>query len=183
MLENENKKKIGLSVVALIAFVLTIAFSFYFEASSFTTQQEIDAINAKIAELERQQEEATSETGTLSQLQLLNAQLEIIESGQLFWSRIVEKIENTIPRRGDSTVQTIELTSYSGGEDGKMILNAHTRGDSPAPFEDIAGLITAFTAEPSFASVFVPSITKNLTPEGETVLGFSANITYEQTSL
>jgi len=181
MLENEEIKSKPYSIFALVALIIVVGFSIYFEASTFSTQQEIDSITGKIDTLVAQQKANSKEQGTLTQLELIKLKLETIESTQIFWSRIAEKIEKTVPKQGENGSQSINITSYSGGDSGRIVLNATTRSDSPKPFEDIAGFITAFSAEPSFAKIFVPSITKSLTPEGSTVLGFSANIQYQST--
>lgn len=179
MLQNEPQKQTPYSIIPLIALIIVVGFSIYFESTAFSTEQKIDEITAKIETLSAQQKTADTREGTLSQLELIQQKLASIESNQFFWSRIAEKIDQTVPKQKENGPQIIDIASYSGGENGRIVLNATTRADSPKPFEDIASFITAFSAEPSFARVFVPSITKSLTPEGATVLGFSANLLYQ----
>lgn len=176
-------KRSWLLTVAIIAFAATVIFSIYFKVK-------LGGLNSDLRELEKRKESLTTavittETGSTTATSLLDLKekLSAIELNQLPWSRIVEKIETTIPRQRDTNSPVVVFQSYSGNEDGKVSVSAVTRQDAFDPFADIALTIRAFNADPSFKRIFVPSISKSMTPDGAIVLSFSFNFEYQKTTL
>lgn len=172
MLETiQNQKREWFPIAIGAAFIFIALFSVYFEIRQSYLESAIQDLTNKKTEMEAQLKANKIETGDIALS--VKKQLEQIETTQLNWSKIIEKISATAPK-------TIAIRSYNGSEEGFISASAVTKPDSPDPFADVALLVTAFNSEPSFKHVFVPSISKSLTPEGKTVLSFSVNFQYEK---
>lgn len=179
IIELQNQKRSWFLVSAVLALMAIAGFSIYFEVQKTSLQKRLDKLT--------EQKETRAATSTeispldsISNLLKADAQLDVIEKRQLSWSQIIEKIETTIPKVGSTTEPAVNFRAYNGSEEGRFSVNALTRKSAPEPFSDIANVISAFVKEPSFQNVFVPAITKSLTPEGETVLSFSINFDYKK---
>ena len=172
MLETiQNQKREWFPIAIGAAFIFIALFSVYFEIRQSYIESAIQDLTNKKAEMETQLKANKIETGD-SALNI-KKQLEQIETTQLNWSKIIEKIEANAPK-------TIAIRSYNGSEEGIISASAVTKPDSPDPFADVARLVTSFNSVPSFKHVFVPSISKSLTPEGKMVLSFSVNFQYQK---
>lgn len=169
-------------VSSLVAFVTIAGFSVFFQIKSTAAETKLNNLKLQKENFLKAPTDAQSATegaiDEISRALLAKSQLKTIEAVQLPWSKIIEKIENTIPKEKDTSKPTIELRSYTGSEEGQLAVSATTRPLTADPFGDTANLIRAMTAEPVFKNVFIPSITKSITPEGETVLSFSINFNY-----
>ncbi|MBI4994253.1 hypothetical protein HZC21_01240 [Candidatus Peregrinibacteria bacterium] len=174
----QNAKRSWGPIIIGIAFSIIALLSIYFEIRQSGYAAKIEKLTAKKEELNTQLKANKIETGSAAEA--IKKELEQIEAAQLNWSKIIEKIENAVPRLKNSNVPVVNIRSYNGSEEGIISANAVTRPDSPDPFADTALLITAFNSEPSFKRVFVPSISKSITPEGGAVLSFSINFQYEK---
>lgn len=168
-------------VAATIAFFIVVVFSGYFQFQTSSLQSRIEKLNAQKESIIKPSENAApSESTQIASLLSTQASLKKIEADQLFWSKIIEKIENSVPKLKDTNQSIIALRSYNGNEDGKIAVSATTRTDSGDPFADIALTIRSFATDPTFKQVFIPSITKSLAPDGATVLSFSINFEYKK---
>lgn len=167
-------------VASAVAFAAILAFSVYSKIQTSSLNRKLAALNAekiKIAEEDRLGENrAASANAALA----VKDQLRKIESEQIAWSKIIEKIDATIPKLRESATPIVTFQSYNGNEDGKISVSAVTRADSADAFSDIAALIRAFVAEGAFKQVFVPSITRSINPDGAAVLSFSFNFEYQK---
>lgn len=167
-------------VTATVAFLMAAGFSGYFQLKNSSLQSQISDLQNQKETLEKASADAaqTQTRRVAPSLLPVKATLKSIETDQLFWSKIIEKIETTVPKIKDSNEAIIVLRSYNGSEEGKIAVSATTRGVSADPFSDIALAVRAYAADPAFRGVFIPSITKSLTPDGTTVLSFSLNLEY-----
>lgn len=168
-------------VITFVAFLAVAGFSLYFEFETSTAKNRIDELKLKKESLEKPTEEVKNNEIVLRASALaVKEQLRKIETEQLPWSKIIEKIESTVPKEKETNKPIVRFRSYNGSTEGRITVSATTQSGSPEPFADIASIIRAFAQEPSFKEVFVPSITKSLTPEGEIVLSFSINFNYQK---
>ncbi len=166
-------------VATLIAFFIVAGFSGYFQIQASALQADLDELKTQKETLLKPSENPQEkEAGQFASLVQTKTELKNIEATQLLWSKIIEKIENTVPKLKDTNEPLIELRSYNGSQEGKIAVSATTRRDSADPFQDVALVIRAFATDTSFKNVFVPSVTKSLTPDGSTVLSFSMNLEY-----
>lgn len=168
-------------IVALAVLLIAGGFSLYFEFEGSSVKNRLDELKTKKESLEKPTEELKNdETALRASAFAVKDQLRKIEAEQLSWSKIIEKIEATVPAEKETGMKIIRLRSYTGSPEGRVVVAAMTNPESPEPFADIASALRAFGAEPSFKEIFIPSITKSLTPEGETVLSFSMNFSYQK---
>jgi hypothetical protein len=168
-------------VVTFLAFLIIGGFSVYFEIQESKFHSELAELKVKKESLEKTNNAVEANPATLRSAAVsVKNTLKKIEAEQLPWSKMIEKIEGTIPKKKGTNEPLINFRSYLGSTEGKISVSATTRSSSEDPFADIASLIAAFAAEPSFQEVFVPSITKSLAPEGEMVLSFSLNFQYQK---
>lgn len=166
-------------VAATVAFFIVVGFSGYFQFQASSLKSRISKLNtAKESLVKPGENEAPSQSAQMASLFGAQTSLKKIEAEQLFWSKIIEKIENSVPKLKDANRPIIALRSYNGSEEGKIAVSATTRADSADPFSDIALTIRSFATDPTFKQVFIPSITKSLAPDGATVLSFSINFEY-----
>lgn len=177
---NINKRSFFMPV-AIIAFVILAIFSIYFEAKQSSLNSEFNALMAKKKDLTLSQE-PTSEKDAVTAAAAVKNALQDIEQKELQWSKIIGKLEELVPKNKDKNEPIVLLKSYNGTEEGRISLNGITRAGALEPFKDVAALIRTFISETTFKNVFVPSITKSLTPEGTTVLTFSLNLNYQKQS-
>lgn len=170
-------------VITCVTFLAVAGFSLYFELEESKLTDGLNELKTKKESLEKPSATAPGDGAVLRASALaVKEQLRKIETEQLPWSKIIEKIESTVPKEKETSKPIVRLRSYNGSTEGQIIISATTQSGSPEPFADIASLIRAFAQEPSFKEVFIPSIAKSLTPEGETVLSFSINFSYKKPS-
>lgn len=185
MLETQTpNKKPWFLVVSVIAFFVLTVFSGYFKLKQQAVQKQINSLRNKKQQLEQAMtSDLQSGSTTMLAIAAIKDQLVRLEQAQIPWSTIVEKIENTVPKRTETNEPSVEIQSYNGSDEGKVSLSGLTKPESPDSFADIAALIQAFTDEQSLKKVFVPAITKTITPEGSAVLSFSLNFDYHKPTL
>lgn len=169
--------------IAITAFVILTGFSIYSALLKNSLQGEVNSLKVKKEALSTPAAvfQKSGADAAISVIAAKNA-LSRIESSQLQWAKIIDKIESTVPKLKDTAAPVVTLKSYNGTEDGKVSISAGTRSDAFDPFADISLLIRTFTNEPAFKHVFVPSITKTLTSDGSTILSFSINFEYSKAS-
>lgn len=168
-----------LAAAGIIAFLAVAGFSVFFEIQQARLSKKLEGINTELKAFEDKAAEEKNSTSS-SELTVIKNALKNLEENQIFWSRVIEKIETTIPRLKETNEKVVFVRSYTGDERGIIALNASTRAGAFDPFSDIALTIKAFASEPALQNVFVPSITRTLTPEGATVLSFSLNFKYKK---
>lgn len=168
-------------VAATLSFALVVGFSGYFEVKQSSLEKQITQLNAQKASITAPASDSTgTSTNSLVSVLAVQQKLKTLETNQLPWSKIIEKIETTIPKLKDSSGPIVEFRSYSGTAEGKLSVSATTLSGASDPFTDVALTIRSFATDPLFRHVFVPSITKSLTPEGAVVLSFSMNLEYQK---
>lgn len=174
-------KRAWYMVASLVALVLIVIFSVYFGIQRSSLRTDLKALQTQKKNIKSHVVTESDDEGVkVASAAVIQARLLKIEKDQLAWSKIVEKIEATIPKLKDSAQPIIDFRSYNGSNEGEISVSATTRSGAFDPFADVALLIRAFNNEPTFKNVFVPSITKSLTPEGTTVLSFGLNFKYEK---
>lgn len=172
----EQNSKSWFLAISVIAFLMVGVLSGYFQVKTGALQKSIANLEAQKAEMEKSASDYAVQFKEKSSAEQLEGALTQIKAKELQWSRIMEKIENIIPQDGEKPI--VLFRAINGGEDGKLLVNGITRADSPDPFADTAMTIRAFSGDPAFTNVFVPSITKNYTSEGAMELTFSMNLEY-----
>jgi hypothetical protein len=168
-------------VSATVAFLIVAGFSAYFEYHASSLQASLEELKTQKETLKKSSAGAApSEALKFSSLLGTKSTLKTIETDQLYWSKIIEKIEATVPKLKDTNEPIVVLRSYNGSEEGKMAVSGSTRSESADGFADIAIALRAFATDPAFKNVFIPSVAKSLSPDGTTVLSFSLNFEYRK---
>lgn len=167
--------------IAIIAFIFVAGFSIYSGLQKAGLQKDLKSLQVKKEALATPSVTLKNSPtdAAISVLAAKNA-LRNMETRQLQWAKVIEKIETTVPKTKDTNEPIVGFKSYNGTEDGKISVSGVTRGSAVDAFADVALLIRTFANEPAFKKVFVPTITKALTPEGMTVLSFSINFAYSK---
>lgn len=165
--------------IGILAFVIVAAFSVYFQITAQRAKTEVQKLEARKAELDKPLSgSAVSRLNDLTAAVAIKGELQKIESAQLKWSKLMEKIDATIPKLKETQEPLITFRSYNGDANGTISVNASTRSGALDPFADTAMLIRAFAADPSFKDVFVPTITKSIGSDGNSVLNFTLSFSY-----
>ncbi len=162
-----------------IALAVLIALSVYLSINNRRLEGKITALTSKKDALIAAQKstDATEARGSALAIKL---KLDELKKNSTAWSDVVKKIDHAIPRLEKSETPIINVRSYTGSEQGDIAITAVTRADSFDAFADLALALRQLVAEPAFKKVFVPAITRTLTPEGAIVLNFSINFHYEK---
>lgn len=163
--------------ISVAAFAVVLFFSVYYQIQQSRYSRSITQMQAQKDALiaEHKGSDASDRAKAVSAKDYLKE----VEKNQVIWSRLIEKIEATIPRRADTLQPVLMFRSYNGSSDGHLSVNATTLPDAPDPFSDIALTLKSFSGDATFSNVFVPSVAKSLTSDGQTILSFSMNFQYD----
>lgn len=179
--ELTQESKPWLVFVSIAAFAIILFFSVYYEIQGSRYQSAIADMQAQKQALIAQNQ--TSNAADRAKAVSAKDYLSDLEKKQVLWSRVIEKVESTIPRRAETLAPVAIFKAYNGSSEGRLAINATTQPDAQDPFTDIAFTIRSFTSDPTFKNVFIPSIARSLTPDGTSVLTFSMNFEYEPSNL
>lgn len=177
-----NQKRSLFLTATIIGLVIIGCFSGYFEYQKYSINKQIKEIQVQTDSMRASSAEKKeiSPADLIASAVSVKTELKTLEENQLPWAKIIEKIENTVPKDKTTNEPLINFRSYNGTPEGKISVTATTKTASADPFTDVALLLRAFNLEPSFKNVFIPSINKSLTEQGETVLSFSINFNYKK---
>lgn len=180
--ELTQKPKPWFIIISIVTFAGILFFSIYYEIQQGRLKNAIGEMQAKKEALSTNQQE---ENASNARARALTAKeyLQELEKKQVIWSKIVEKIESVIPRNTETNTPFVLFRSYSGSSEGRLAINATTLPTAADPFNDIALTVRAFTSDQTFKNVFIPSIAKSLTPDGQTITSFSMNFEYNPQNL
>ncbi|MFA6521884.1 MAG: hypothetical protein WCT53_05905, partial [Candidatus Gracilibacteria bacterium] len=169
-------------LIATAAFVVVAGLSVFSEVRQISFQKQVDQLTGEKSKLTTTIKDNTSVTAVDPALKVLaiKSELKKMESTQLLWSKIIDKLENTVPKIKETGTPVVQFRTYNGTQEGKISVSATTRNGAFDPFADIALVIKTFSSDPVFKNVFVPVVTKSLTAAGETVLSFSLTLDYKQ---
>lgn len=176
-IEINNSQRSWTPIAIGIAFAIIALFSVYFGIRQNSLISKLEDLKTEKEKLET--ELKSRRTESTDTLMAVKKQLDEITNRQILWSKISEKIAETIPKLPETNEPIINLRSFMGNENGIISATATTRSDSADAFADTALFISAFANELSFKHVFVPSINKTITPEGAVVLSLSINFEYD----
>jgi hypothetical protein len=178
-MEHSTKKFPFILFLAFI-FVLGVGLGFgYYTSQTSATNDQIKNIDQQIAEINNQLEGLKS--NDIVSAQNAVSALEVISLSEVEWSEVMGAIVNITPKDLVALRALVEFTSYSGAEGGRLTLNGRTypSTDFRELLNSVAKTIDAFNENPDFAEVFVPSISKSVSENQETVLSFILNVTYK----
>lgn len=163
---------------SILACAMIISASVFFEIRQGAFRRALNRLTAQQKELTALQPESLKEIAL--QGENIKIQMQELSATQVIWSKLVEKIEATVPKNKETSAPAVALKSYNGNADGVVTVSAATIAGSADPMADIAQTVRAFTLDPAFKDVFVPSITRSIAPDGSTVFSFSMGFSYQK---
>lgn len=104
--------------------------------------------------------------------------LDFLKGDSVKWSKVIEAILATTPKKADTKLPLVDYTSYSGSQGNRLSISMRTNPKSETPYYDVAELIKAFSESGKFKNAFVPAISPGFTAEGDVVLTFNFNVEY-----
>ena len=174
--DNEASSSKLLFVVMGFILAAMVVYSGYLGVTQYLTAHEAEALSSETTQI--QQQVVTLQQGKVSALQHAKIVLDTIDAERVMWSKIIRDTLTLVPRDPKTSSALIEFVSYSGSSDGHLVLNGKTSGDPTAAYENIAQLVSIFNQSTLFRDAFVPTISKNVNEQGQTVLTFVLNLTY-----
>lgn len=175
------QKKSWLLLVGILSFIVVAGFSVYFQINAVALNRDVQQLQIQKQNLDKPLSgESASKLNDLQAAVAIKSELQKIEGTQVKWSKLIEKIGQTIPKIKGSTDPIVVFRSYNGDVNGTITVNASTRSGSLDPFADAAVLIRSFSADPVFNHVFVPTLTKSIGSDGNALLNFTISFSYIQ---
>ncbi|MBN1494449.1 hypothetical protein JW911_01780 [Candidatus Peregrinibacteria bacterium] len=169
-------------ILLVFAFVLVVvaglAYGYYYSQNSVVSQSFLQA-ERELAEVNNELSRLQSSTAVGAQkgLQVLDK----IKALEIPWAKVINDIqEKIIPLDLLAKTRAVYFSSYSAVEGGKLNFNGRTNPstDVKRQLQAIADTIAAFDINPEFRNAFVPSISKSVNQNNETILTFVFNVEY-----
>lgn len=171
-----NRTKVSsVLVLAILATTLCLASLVYFSFKRSAMESSIAFKESSVNELSKQVAglDGQGVAGAYSASRVLAD----IDSQYLAWSGIIQRVQNLVPKTSLGQ-PVVDFLSYSGGKDGLINLTVRTLSGATDPFQDTADLLKAFNKSDDFQEAFIPSITKNITQDGSTVLNYTMRMQF-----
>jgi len=177
---SDNTKKFPWLLV--LAFILAAGTALgygYFLSQNKVVSDQLTELDRELTSVQTQLSEAQTST-TVSAQKGVNILAKIKEI-EIPWSKVLNDVQKIIPTDLLEKKAAVEFTSSSGQQGGKLTFNAHTipSTDVRKQLKAVSDTIAAFNSTPSFANAFVPSISKSVTQENESILTFIFNVEYK----
>lgn len=173
-----QKNSPALLVLGVILLLSLTAAGFYlfFQKSAIVSQRDqiktdVDSLQTQINDLKSKKIEAA---------QLAKNWLTESQKTEIIWSKVLSALQKNVPVDSFTNAPKIHFLSYSGAAGGKLTLNAETTPATIPPFADVSQLINVFNNSAYFQDAYIPSVTKGLADNGQTILSFIFNVTYTE---
>lgn len=158
----------GLNMVAtlmVVALIVSIIFGIYNVINKNSLIAQKANMEKSLADI--QSEITDLEDKDLPQLVSSN-ELSKRMSGEIKWSKVVERIATITP-------ETVFYRSYSASSNGQIVLAALAKN-----IEDLTQLIDSMTDKAYLSDVFVPTVTKGTSSDGQKQYSFSLQLDYDE---
>ena len=169
-------------IILVFAFVLLFGVALlygYYYSQNNAVQGQLLSADKEILQLRTEVDELAAQE-TVSAQRATNA-LKTIESSEIIWSELLATLDKVIPLDLVEKKPLVSITSYNGSENGKLTFNVHTNASTNVKkqMRAVADTIKAFNDHPEFDNGYVPSISKSVTEDEETVLSFVLHVDYD----
>ena len=146
----------------ILLFLLALG---YYQFRYFSIKSDIDDINVKIVE----QEQTLQKMGSRKVNSIFIAQkaLKLLEKEAISFSNALIDFEKL-------TSGNIWFSAIRGESDGKLFVTSY----SPS-FSQTSQAVRALYDDPNFQNVFIPSLTKGVTDNGQSLVSFTLNVEYQ----
>ncbi len=172
-------KKFPFLLLLSFIFVLGVGLAYgYYASQAQAVENQLQGIKQELAEVNNQ-------LSDLQQSEVVSAEnairtLDVVENEEVLWSEVLGVLQNIAPKDNAALRAMVEFTSYSGGQGGRINLNAQTypSRDVRKLLDAVAKTIENFNDNPDFEEVFVPSISKSVSEDQEAALSFILSVVY-----
>jgi hypothetical protein len=171
-----------LIIAFLLVFGVALAYGYYYSQNNVVNQQ-INDVETEIASVRNQLNE-------LRDSEIVAAQngiraLETISEDEVVWSEVLSVLLRIVPLEVEERGKLVNFTSYSGSEGGQLSFNSQTNPSTNVKrqLEAVSTIIRTFNESQVFTDAYVPSISKSVTEDEESVLSFIFNVNYIGTQL
>ena len=165
-----------LFIFSIIAVIAVIAGAFYLYLQKSAIGDEQNRLDGDIASL--QNEISALEAQKVQAAQMAQAWLDEIKKDEILWSGVITRVQSLIPLDIATQIPKVDILSYNGAQDGRVLLNVRTVEAQLEPWESVAEILSVFNGSSYFADAFVPSITRGETDQGKKILSFVLNLNY-----
>ncbi|MBU2524614.1 hypothetical protein KKG71_05490 [Patescibacteria group bacterium] len=155
-----------LDYLAILIFVVFIVAGAYFfwqhsvaKAQNTNLKAEIISVTKKIEVLKKKDYE---------KIALSQNFLKKINNDAIVWSNVIDKLRTLTP-------EGVEYNSYVGTEANEINISVEA-----GSVDKVIATIKAYTGDAGFEDVFVPSVNKGVTGEGEKLYSFTINAIYNK---
>lgn len=177
------KKSSFLLIVAfLLLFGLGLGYAYYYSQDNFA----IENTN----EIEREIISVRNQIDNLQKSDVVAAQkalevLEKISGDEIMWSEVLRILLRIVPLDVEERRPLVNFISFSGAQEGRLAFNAQTNPSTNVrrQLSAVATIVRTFNDSQVFYNAFVPSISKSVTGEDESVLSFILNVNYTNSVL
>ena len=177
----QNKKPIFLIVAGILVFGVALAYGYFFSQLN-ATKAELASVEAEIAQAGNQLQALKKSDSVLAQ-RAVNS-LEQITDLEVEWSKVLDLLNRITPIDLVEKEPIIEFISYSGAENGKLSFNVRTQASENVEklLDAVSTTINIFNETPDFSNPFVPSISKSVNNNDQTLLTFILTAAYTPSS-
>lgn len=163
-------------VLAVVLSLLFLAYLVYLFVAQASVKKEAETYQQETMALQQQVD--TLQSRKVGAMQKAKLVIDRIDAQRIYWSKVIRDAFLILPKDVKTGAARTEFLSYSGSNDGKLIMSAKTVAGSPNPYADVADVVSAFSKSSFFSNVFVPTISKNQNDQGQAVLTYVLNLTY-----
>lgn len=175
------RRSLLLPVLAVLSVLAAVAGAFYLGLQKSAIEAEQKILSADLISL--QGEITALEDQNIEAAQIARQWMDEISGSEVLWSRIITRIQSMLPVDPVTQAPKVIVSSYSGSEDGRLILSGQTASAQIEPYEYVSELLSVFNGGSYFYQAIIPSISKGETDQGEKFLNFAMNFNYRQESV
>lgn len=177
----QNKKPIFLIFAGVLVFGVALAFGYFFSQVN-AAEAERAELTREITQAENQLENLRSSDSVLAQ-RAINS-LDQIKEIEVEWSKVLDLLNRITPVDLIEKRPIIEFMSYSGSENGRLSFNVRTQASENVKklLDSVSKTIDIFNETPAFSNPFVPSVSKSVNNDDQTLLTFILTVDYTPSS-
>lgn len=164
-------------IAFLLIFGLGLGYGYYYSQDNLVSTQR--------SEIEREIVGVRNQLDNLRKSDVVGAQrgiavLDKLKKEEIFWSEVLRTLLKIVPLDVEERRTLVNFTSFSGSDGGGLAFNAQTNPSTNVrkQLNAVATIIRTFNDSQVFYNAFVPSVSKSLTGEDESVLSFIINVNY-----
>lgn len=163
-------------VLAVVLSLLLLGYIVYLFVAQLSVKKEAQVYVQETMQLQQQVNTLTQRK--VGALQKAKQVLDRIDGQRIYWSKVISDALLIMPKDAKTGAAKSEFLSYSGSNERKLIMSMKTIAGSESPYLDVADVVSAFSKSSAFSDVFVPTISKNQNDQGQAVLTYVLNLTY-----